>query len=362
MQLVRNRIGRQLGFTLVELLVVIAIIGVLVALLLPAIQAAREAARRSQCMNNLKQIGLGLLNYESTKKHFPPGQFKPAGLSRTEALGWSVWQLPYIEQQAVYDRFDFKFNVAAHPNNRLDLTGPSNTVISTYLCPSVGRVQHFRGLDGRLTGLPESSGPGDLSGNGMGCIDYIGIPGPHTGIINRNSGLAYDKEVGNFLPYEPGRGMLMRLESNPARCMSNTDIDCASPVVKFSEITDGSVHTIIVAESSGRGTEEGLECNGENSNLTTEYSGAWASLKSISRVLLDPDPAIGKPQCSGEYVSAINPSPKYQFAYEELFSDHPGGVQTLRCDGSVQYLNDETSRDIYFALITRDGGEIIAEN
>jgi prepilin-type N-terminal cleavage/methylation domain-containing protein len=353
---------RVSAFTLVELLVVIAIIGVLVALLLPAIQAAREAARRSQCQNNLKQIGLGILNYESSKKHFPPGQFKPIGLSKAEALGWSVWQLPYIEQQAIFDRFDFTFNVAAHPNNRLDLSGPSNAVISTYLCPSTGRIQMYRGNDGRLNGLPEATSPTDLSGNGMGCIDYIGIPGPDMGIINRNSGIAYDREIGSFLPYEPGRGMLMRLESNPNRCFNNTTVDCSAPIVKFAEITDGSANTIIVAESTGRGTEEGLECSGENIPLTTEYSGAWASLKSISRVKLDPDPTIGRAQCNGERVSAINPPAKYQFAYEEFFSDHPGVVLTLRCDGSVQPLTDETNRDVYFALITRDGGEIFAEN
>ena len=73
--------SRATAFTLVELLVVVAIIGVLVALLLPAVQAAREAARRTQCTSNLKQIGLGMLNYESSRKHFPPGQFKPAGLT-----------------------------------------------------------------------------------------------------------------------------------------------------------------------------------------------------------------------------------------------------------------------------------------
>jgi prepilin-type N-terminal cleavage/methylation domain-containing protein len=86
------------AFTLVELLVVIAIIGVLVALLLPAIQAAREAARRTQCVNNLKQIGLGMLNFEKVRRTFPPGEFKPAGVNANGALAWSVWFLPYIEE------------------------------------------------------------------------------------------------------------------------------------------------------------------------------------------------------------------------------------------------------------------------
>ncbi|MBD14236.1 MAG: hypothetical protein CMJ72_03605, partial [Planctomycetaceae bacterium] len=96
----KYKISQQGGFTLVELLVVIAIIGVLIALLLPAVQAAREAARRSQCSNNLKQIGLGLLNYESARGHFPPGQYKPENVNEKSAYSWSVWHLPYIEQQA----------------------------------------------------------------------------------------------------------------------------------------------------------------------------------------------------------------------------------------------------------------------
>ncbi|HTN75701.1 MAG TPA: DUF1559 domain-containing protein, partial [Pirellulaceae bacterium] len=94
---------RSRAFTLVELLVVIAIIGVLVALLLPAVQAAREAARRMQCTNNLKQIGLAILNYENTHKSLPPG-----GLMQKSGFGHSWWVriLPYVEQNAVYEKFD----------------------------------------------------------------------------------------------------------------------------------------------------------------------------------------------------------------------------------------------------------------
>jgi prepilin-type N-terminal cleavage/methylation domain-containing protein len=349
----------QKAFTLVELLVVIAIIGVLVALLLPAIQSAREAARRSQCMSNLKQIGLGMLNHESAKKHFPPGQFKPAGLSIKRSLAWSVWHLPYIEQQNVFDRIDLKFSVTEAPNNLPDLSGPSNVVIDVYRCPSASRLQQFRGQDGRLTGLPEPSGANGHTGNGMACIDYMGIPGPDQGVINKVSGIAYDLEEGNFLPYVPGRGILMRLDANPRLCTGSA-MTCSSPVVKMNEIIDGTSYTMMVAESSGRGAEEQLNCNAENSLMTDEFSGAWASEKNISRVKLDPDPVVGRQIC-GQYLSAINPPEKFQFAYEEFFSDHPGGVQTLRCDGSVQYLRDDTDRDIYFALTTRDGGEIVLE-
>lgn len=347
------------AFTLVELLVVIAIIGVLIALLLPAIQSAREAARRSQCMNNLKQIGLGMLNHESAKKHFPPGQFKPAGLSVKRALAWSVWHLPYIEQQNVFDRIDLKFGVTEAPNNMPDLSGPSNVVIDVYRCPSTARLQVFRGADGRLQGLPDPTGANGHTGNGLGVIDYMGMPGPDQGVINKVSGIAYDKEEGNFLPYLPGRGILMRLDANPTPCPGPAGV-CSAPVVKMKEIIDGTTYTIMVAESTGRGAEEQPSCNGANVPLTDEFSGAWASEKNVSRVKLDPDPAVGKPIC-GQYLSAINPPENMQFAYEEFFSDHPGGVQNLRCDGSVQYMRDDTARDVYFGLVTRDGGELVIE-
>src|SRR6187431_1038873 len=89
------------GFTLVELLVVIAIIGILVALLLPAVQAAREAARRAKCQNNMKNIALAVLNYESSKKRLPPGFVsQPAS---AETWGWAVFSLPNLEEQALYD-------------------------------------------------------------------------------------------------------------------------------------------------------------------------------------------------------------------------------------------------------------------
>src|SRR3977135_2495711 len=94
-----RRDGGNAGFTLVELLVVIAIIGILVALLLPAIQAAREAARRSQCQNHIKQLALGCLNYETSKKRLPPGFISQPLL--TEAWGWSTFILPYIEEQGL---------------------------------------------------------------------------------------------------------------------------------------------------------------------------------------------------------------------------------------------------------------------
>jgi prepilin-type N-terminal cleavage/methylation domain-containing protein/prepilin-type processing-associated H-X9-DG protein len=120
---------RKRGFTLVELLVVIAIIGVLVALLLPAIQAAREAARRAQCTNNLKQVGLALLNYESSKKSLPPG----SGYTRPEPKGtWVVAIAPYFEESALFDRYDFTRYSDESPNREL----AEATTLPLLICPT----------------------------------------------------------------------------------------------------------------------------------------------------------------------------------------------------------------------------------
>lgn len=120
------------GFTLVELLVVIAIIGILVALLLPAVQSAREAARRMQCGNNLKQIGLALLNYESSRGAFPFGGGGTYGGARYAQTGtWAAFILPQLEQQNVFDTFDFK----RHMNDPANQTAVS-TIVPAFICPS----------------------------------------------------------------------------------------------------------------------------------------------------------------------------------------------------------------------------------
>src|SRR4051794_6931160 len=122
------------GFTLVELLVVIAIIGILVALLLPAIQAAREAARRSQCVNNLKQITLATLNYETAKKQLPVLYtfLNPHTKNDFPAHGVHIWILPYMEYQAVYDQYDFTKLWSNFVNNEK----AAGTNIPDFICPS----------------------------------------------------------------------------------------------------------------------------------------------------------------------------------------------------------------------------------
>jgi prepilin-type N-terminal cleavage/methylation domain-containing protein/prepilin-type processing-associated H-X9-DG protein len=122
------------GFTLVELLVVIAIVGLLIALLLPAVQAAREAARRASCLNNLRQMGLGLQNYHDTHRSFPPGGIEPRSFFRPNGrqLAWSLFLLPFVEQQPLYQQVDTGKAFDAPEN-----ADAAATVLGLYACPSV---------------------------------------------------------------------------------------------------------------------------------------------------------------------------------------------------------------------------------
>ncbi|MFG0336202.1 MAG: DUF1559 domain-containing protein [Maioricimonas sp. JB049] len=129
----KHRISRR-GFTLIELLVVIAIIAILIALLLPAVQQAREAARRSQCKNNLKQLGLAIHNYHDTHGVFPQGQYRIQGGSAWWGHGFGVSLLPFVDQAPVYNKWNFSYDyLESGASNNLDL---SRTKISVFVCPS----------------------------------------------------------------------------------------------------------------------------------------------------------------------------------------------------------------------------------
>ena len=153
------------GFTLVELLVVIAIIGVLVALLLPAVQAAREAARRAECQNNLKQLGIGVTTYHDTLRSFPSGR------NTTDQFGvsWAFRLLPFVEQQAIHDAHKATFRVDAD-ENALSMRSP----VSTYFCPSRRSPARDRNFDNNDTPprVTNAAAGGDFAANAGTYYNY----------------------------------------------------------------------------------------------------------------------------------------------------------------------------------------------
>ncbi len=296
--------------------------------------------RRTHCTNNLKQIGIGMSNFEVSKKHFPPGEFKPIGVSNSGGLSWCAWFLPYIEESNLFSQINFKFDMRTAPNWKSDLTGPVNTVIPTYLCPSMARHQANRTPEGRLGDFNGNGIYDSGKGEGMGCIDYMGIEGPAAGVINPATGVAYG----------PYRGVLLDLTSG-GPC-AGAPQECSSKTISVKNISDGTSHTMLVGECSGKGVADsnGDPAGGED---FTALDGAWASLSNLGKIKLS---------MAVNGYSAINPPPEINWREEEFFSDHPGGVNILMCDGSVHFLNETTEASVYFALCSRNGEEVIGTN
>ena len=155
------------GMTLVELLVVVAIVAALVALLLPAAQAAREAARRTACVNNLRNIGCGLYGFESSKRRFPVGCLECSTPGARRQIAWNAYLLPWIEQTAVADIFDFRFSYRSAENSKA-----AGTVVPLFLCPSTTTTKRL----GNTTGDRNRNGRWDPRDD-LAYTDYGGMYG-----------------------------------------------------------------------------------------------------------------------------------------------------------------------------------------
>ena len=274
----KSEIGNQKssGFTLVELLVVITIIGILIALLLPAVQAAREAARRMQCGNNFKQVGLALHNYHAAKGCFPPGMFQASSSYPTAPgyFGWSVYLLPCVEQQAVYDMFTFGQYPPTYYFSPINNANASSTRISAYLCPTDPAAGEIEPGCGALTDM---------------C-----------GVADSN-----DQTIGTYTT----------IKEFPAYV---NGIFGANGCCRLDDITDGTSNTLMVGEVTGAG-------------VGTNYGHFWSSAN-----LLDTRDGINGPftAVGGTYSTAWAP-PLYGMYGTGFASWHPGGCNFALADGSV---------------------------
>jgi len=357
-------VKRKQGFTLVELLVVIAIIGVLVALLLPAVQAAREAARRAQCSNNLRQIGLGMHNYLSTFKFFPPGQRQYYYKGYTWA--WSAYTLDFMEEPGIKQLINFKLdpfniqNVGSPPGNTKTPTGMSPTgpccggtaqVISLYVCPSAGVIDtRHRNEERRILDPLNKFG-------GMAITDYSGITGP-----KKSSQIdpvqIHDQLTGQV--YKNNLGVLLSIDD-----LVDSQINTGSPggilvapQISPRMITDGLTSTILIGETSGRAWDYSSV---NSAHPSGKADAAWAYGTNVIALGGGPSPPasmINRFQPSPPANSVPAGSPAHWTDKHQLYSDHPGGVQALMCDGSVQFLDEKTDALVMWALATRSNNDI----
>ena len=300
------------GFTLVELLIVIAIIGILIAMLLPAVNGVREAARRMQCRNHVKQIALALHTYHESHDELPPGGNFPDDTNPT----WAAAILPQLEQQSVYDLFDFDVAIH-HASNRPAV----QTVIPTYICPSDpaasdplqgGRVGAGNHNAAKSMGLwyPGSMGPTrDGYSTGTSCV-YC--PEPLGSYCCADTG-----DFGSYGP--PGVGLFDR-ENHP---------------VRFSMIRDGLSNTFMI---------------GETLPAQCAYNGAYNHNFPIAGTSIPLN-------TMEEGADGVN---NYWYTACGIKSRHPGGAHFLMADSSVHFLDENIDYVNYQRLGDRRDGEIVS--
>lgn len=308
--------SHQKGFTLIELLVVIAIIAVLIGLLLPAVQKVREAAARLQCTNNLKQIGLAMMNYESTYKRFPSGYvdnmtISPIDSSATSnpdpviGWGWGALILPYLEQEPLYK--SIPINSIAMSDSSAAAIAFRKTVIKGFLCPSDD------------TGINTFTISGTGGNFELAKSSYAGVNG--------------QAELADF-DTALGLGMLIRGRG-----------------VSIAEVTDGLSNTLFVGERSSKSAK----------NATGTLPGICSWVGALPGGDLDGEsPALYILGHTGELADPHKPNtpqPDGFFHAEDFTSRHSGGVNFLFVDGSVRFITDSIDGQTWAKLGTRAGGE-----
>jgi prepilin-type N-terminal cleavage/methylation domain-containing protein/prepilin-type processing-associated H-X9-DG protein len=325
---------RTRGFTLIELLVVIAIIGVLIALLLPAVQAAREAARRAQCVNNLKQIGLAMHNYHDANNSLPLGRTLQAGAYRPFSQFARI--LGYMEQKTAFDSANFSLG-SYDPTNAT----AAATTVSSFLCPSdvTPKIPPNQILVGYpIAGINYRANEGTSVAMWYGADDTSNV---NTGIVIPPNGLFYSSEL-----------------------------------IRFSDITDGTSNTAAFSEhvigdfsnSVATDLSDTFEPGTHPLNSDDAYrqclATAWTNLSTQGYSNVGAPWTYGYHSTTSYWHSGPPNSRSCMFPPSRIAttanSRHPGGVNVALADGSVRFIKSTVNITAWRALGTRNGGETIS--
>ncbi len=363
---------RKRAFTLIELLVVIAIIAILIALLLPAVQQAREAARRTQCKNNLKQLGLAFHNYESTYNRFAPALTMLAGPIMGGAVGegipsavddgnfhaWPELILPFMEQANLYSSINFSVGMNytdgtlatgtvanfitggnfATPQSLL----PATTVLTGFICPSTPHAANrYTYVDDWMAGSF-----GTTTYHSGSPLDYVG-KWPRSNMHGNNT-------FGNGVNYGTSFAMLDINSSSGAGCGG----------VRIAAVTDGTSNTILVGENAApgakmwaMGTARGAFCDTCGANMA--MGPAWNDWQwSTGTDLRGRTPGSvhhwGPTDTQGNCaINCVN--------YDNYYSFHTGGAQILLVDGSVRFVSQNVDLETLVRLVHANDGQVVGE-
>ncbi|MAT68003.1 MAG: hypothetical protein CMJ58_00605 [Planctomycetaceae bacterium] len=341
-----RRTDSRLAFTLVELLVVIAIIGVLVALLLPAIQAAREAARRMQCANNLKQIGLALINHHDARKEFPHGCVKRGTGSISESFtGWMIEILPYAESDNLKQLYDPNVDVMQDQYQQF-----RETEIEMYRCPSdfefVLENPHSGPAAGKTTGA--GGGGGRRGGGASNLVNFAtsSYRGNAGSAINGGTTWYIGEEVGGANASLDLRGPLhVYIDPNGGAVSGDLGLLDAE---SYRTITDGSSNTLLAGESTNQ-FERRRSFWAYSSWGNYIMSQAWKNGDlDLTEIFLG----------DWDKCSALRRSTSNRACMSGWFSGHPGGMNVVMCDGSVHFMSFEIEMDTFVALSSIADGQV----
>jgi prepilin-type processing-associated H-X9-DG protein/prepilin-type N-terminal cleavage/methylation domain-containing protein len=314
--------SRRIAFTLVELLVVITIIGILIALLLPAVQSAREAARRAQCCNNMKQLGLALHMYHEALGVFPPGAHTVGSTGGYPRFSWSALILPYLETDNTYSQINFKCDYNTAQN-----AAANRQFVWTYQCPSAAPLTYTT----CCAGIP---GPGQNwpIAEDAAESDYSAISTEKETALDNGNG------VGNG-----SANTLIKKTSTPDPTTS-TGVMYDNSATRMAEIADGTSQTLLLGERVPFSENDPWKATAGSSYCPGGVCEAGAMWVAENRITT---------------FYGINKDSTY--VQNGVQSGHPGGANFTFADAHVTFLGETTNQQVLNRLTTRNGGEAISD-